>query len=805
MYSLFNSMEDLYHEIEEDKNWTGAESSLRNRYPIRFVLFENFGDFGNFVQMCQDHGVFVQSIDKWMKDGQDDQLITYSQLASLVKSYIKSLPAHDFVIAPFSEITRFYDNDHYQEFDSLLKTIRLIQSPEAAQKDHQRIYVPIIGMQGKINKFKKDPNIYIWEYRSSVEYINYHLILTPGTTYGVKELDAQYTLCKDLRHWMALWKNVGATIKQRIICSSKSIFANAKNAQPDNAFKYTICNNAFEFLVKGLGLDFGKLSVKEEDLPYWGQFASCIDVTDFDFDVFVNQKFNTSDINDENSFVQAWFEYKDEFSRWLLKMYFVWRAEGRSYLVRVLENTCTLSTSELFSQIATQIFDEPQDDASRHQRLLLLKEAKKQKVQITSLAELKVKAKLTAMAADPERGPLYAMKFMSPLTLSEQCLMIEWVGQAKIDKNDVKALFQELFEYLAMPNIQTENVNSWINAYFHQYCLSKVANDPSESLKDQLKERNSSQVSFETWRDGFKTVKTILHNRQDIDLYYWIDGLGVDWIPFVTKVIERHKVDGVFLTEVYVAATAMPTITSVNKPKLLELSGGKLEKIGDIDKFSHTQKKYPDYLVEEFQMVEDAISKVLSQYNGKKIAFVSDHGVSYMAQFGTGLNLAGVETNHAGRCGSWLKGMASVDNNYVKMEDGKTLCSLTHNSLSAKTPLGQGAHGGATPEEILVPIIIVSNQKNANVYSANLLSSEIVASAPVVRYVIKGMSTVDTPVVLYNGVEYNLYKVGDDTYESERLNLVSTSTRITLRIGDFSHTDNLSINMGAQEDDLFDF
>ena len=114
MYSLFNSMEDLYHEIEEDKNWTGAESSLRNRYPIRFVLFENFGDFGNFVQMCQDHGVFVQSIDKWMKDGQDDQLITYSQLASLVKSYIKSLPAHDFVIAPFSEITRFYDNDHHK-------------------------------------------------------------------------------------------------------------------------------------------------------------------------------------------------------------------------------------------------------------------------------------------------------------------------------------------------------------------------------------------------------------------------------------------------------------------------------------------------------------------------------------------------------------------------------------------------------------------------------------------------------------------------------------------------------------------
>lgn len=110
MYKEFTSLEDLYHEIEVDKHWTGAESSLHNRYPIRFVLFENFGDFGDFVQVCQDHDVYVQSIEKWMKDGQDDKLITYSQLATLFEAYIKSLPANDFVIAPFSEITRFYDN-----------------------------------------------------------------------------------------------------------------------------------------------------------------------------------------------------------------------------------------------------------------------------------------------------------------------------------------------------------------------------------------------------------------------------------------------------------------------------------------------------------------------------------------------------------------------------------------------------------------------------------------------------------------------------------------------------------------------
>ena len=805
MYKEFGSLEDLYQEIETDKNWTGAESSLRNRYPIRFVLFENFGDFGEFVQVCQDHDVYVQSIEKWMKEGQDDKLITYSQLAALFESYIKSLPANDFVIAPFSEITRFYDNMRYAEFDSLLKTIRLIQSPEEAQSGHQRIYVPIIGMQSKVSKFKDDPNIHIWEYHSGTEYDNYHLILTNGTTYGVKGLEERYTLCEDLRHWIALWKNVGAKIKPQIICTSKCIFANSDNAQPDNAFKYTVCNNAFEFLTEGLGINLGKLSLREEDMPYWEELASCIDVTDFDFDVFVNQRFNTLNLNDENAFVQTWFEYKDTFSRWLLKTYFVWKSGERSYLIRVLENVTSLSTSDLFSQIATHIFDEPLDEASIGQRLSLLKEAKRQHVQIKSLAEQKVKAKLSAMAADPERGPLFAMKYMSPLTLSEQCLMVEWVGQGKVEKNDIKNLFPELYAYLLPSSIKTGKGNGWTNEYFQEYCLSKVGNQETGSLAKKLKELNGSQVSFETWRDGFKTVKTLMHNRQDIDIYYWIDGLGVDWIPFMTQVIDKHKADGVFLNEIYVAASELPTVTSVNKTKLDELANGKLEKIGDVDKFAHTQKTYPAYLVEEFRIVEDAISKVLSLYNGKKIAFVSDHGISYMAQFGAGLNLAGVETDHAGRCGHWLKGSAQTDNNYIVLDDGQTLCSLNNNSLSAKTPMGQGAHGGATPEEVLVPIIIVSNQKNANAYSAKLQSSEIVASSPVVRYTIKGLSSIDTPFVTYNDVDYALHNIGGDVYESERLNHVNTSTRIILHIGDFKQTDNLSINTGAQEDDLFGF
>lgn len=354
MYKVFTSLDDLYKEIVEDKNWQGAESGLRNRYPLRFVLFENFSDFNSFVQECLNHNIFVQSIEKWMPEGVDDQLLTYSQLARRFEEYIKSLPANDFVIAPFSEVARFYDNDEFSEFYSLVQTIRLIESPEESQQEHQRIYVPIIGMEGKMGKFKNDANISIWDYRSTNESKQYKLVLTQGTTYGVQSLESKYTVCHNLREWISLWKS-GAKIKNEIICTSKAIYFNAHHAQPDNAFEYVICEDAHDFLTKGLGYDFGSVTVNMEELPYWEKLASCVDITSFDFKDFINERFNTNDICDNRVFVQTWFDNEDDFSRWLLKLYVVMMFGESTYLGHVLNNCATLGTSELFSSIATSV------------------------------------------------------------------------------------------------------------------------------------------------------------------------------------------------------------------------------------------------------------------------------------------------------------------------------------------------------------------------------------------------------------------------------------------------------------------
>lgn len=802
MYKEFDTIENLYQWMEEDKNWVGAEANQFNRYPLRFVLFENFEDFRAFADECQNHNVFVQSMEGWMVEGCDDQMLTNSQLARRFKEYVENIPANDFVIAPFSEVTRFYENEKYAEFDSLLKTIRLIEASEDAQRSHQRIYVPIIGMQSKMGKFKNDPNIHIWEYHSENNGNIYHLILSRGTTYGVHGLDNAYTLCPDLKHWISLWKN-GTGIKQRIICTSKTIFDNAHCAQPDNAFKYTVCTNAYEFLKDGLKLNIASLDVDEDDLQYWEILAHDIDIDNFSFDNFVNERFNAFSLESEKDFVQAWFEHKDAYSRWLLKMYYLNKRDDMTYLCRVLTNCKTQSTSELFSQMAIQIFDEPFSNRTIKQRLVFLKEASLHGIKITDIAERMIKAKLEAMAANPSLGVSMAMKYITPLTVSEHELIITWFGQGKIEREEIKNLFPYLYYYTDPFSLQVDKDNLWINDYFEIYRDAKISNRLTDKVSSFIKEKNASSTTFMTWHDQFKTVKTVLHNREDIDVFYWIDGLGVDWIPFIVQIVKKHQVDGVFLNEIYVATAEIPTCTANNRIKLEELTFGRLKKLGDIDSYAHFHKKYPNYMIKEFDIMEKCITDLLSQYNGKKIAIVSDHGISYLSQFANGINLANINSDHFGRCGDWMQGNAPKDNKYLVLENGRTICALTHNSLTSKTPTGLGAHGGATPEEVLVPIIIISGKKNASNISAELMTTEVIATSPVLRYRIKGISNIDVPVIKYNDTEYRLHHIGSGIYESERLNLVDTARKVTIIIGDFEQVNTLSVNTGVNEDDLF--
>lgn len=809
MYKSFTSLQDLFDHIKEDKEWTGANAAHHNRYPVRFVLFDNFADFNEFINE-RPAGIYKHSIDTMLDPLWPDTFLSNTELSKEIRAFVKQIPVNDYVIYPFSEMARFYDNTGATEFDAIVKTIGATQAPEDAQQEHVRIYIPIVGMQGKMNRYINDNNTFVWEYKSGTDHGTYRLVITNGTTYGVEGLESQYTVVKNLKDWLHLWKQ-GADIKPTIISSSPNIYKNAHHAQPDNAFTYLECKTSYEFLTVGLGIDFG---VKEEpcceELQYWDELAGMIDIRTFNFEEFVKERLDTFTLNNGADFIKSWFDCESGFDRWLLTLYFRKIADSNSYIVKALGACAALSQIELFSNIATLIFDEVNHDLYITERRKTLEFAKEQNVNISEAARTKIKAKLQAIASSPEQGGIYsAVKLLTPLTDEEEQLAIDWIGQGKIKPSEIKGVFPNLYHYLAPLEVGSLSADEkWVCRYFDLYRQSKIADFISPELKGLLNEKNGNQASFQAWKDEFKTVRTILYNRKDIDVIYWIDGLGVDWIPFIRHIVASYAKEHVYLNEVYIAAAELPTTTSVNKEKLKSLlpEGVQLPKTGDLDSFAHKSKAFPQYIIEEMQIVEEAVRKILDNYNGKKIAFVSDHGITYLGQLENGLKMAGVNADHEGRVAITTEAITN-DPNYIVLNDGRTLVSLTHHSLTDKVDKGHGAHGGATPEEVLVPILIISSQKNSSNYSVTLVSDEIDGTEPVIKVSIKGLSSIDVPSLEYNGMTYQLSKTDNDTYASERLNLVDTATKVIVRVNDKPFkTFSIKVSTGASEaDDLFDF
>lgn len=806
MYKAFNSIDELFSYIREDKQCEGAEATHRNRYPIRFVLFEHFADFNDFVQNCAADNIFAYSIDKLIELDHPDIFPTFTELSKWIMKFIKHLPANDYVLYPFSEMTRFYEPS---QFSSLVKTIKGVNPPAEGQADHIRVYIPIVGMQERMRSFMHDNHSYVWEYKAPTETFTYNLILAKDT-YGIIDIESKYSLVGNLRDWLRLWKK-GELVKQTIICTSPNIFKNSHHAHPDNAFSYIECENAYQFLTSGLGLDFGIVEEPSvEDLPYWEQLASYIDISTFNFEEFVKERLDTFTLNNGVDFIKSWFDCDSDFDRWLLALYFRKIANPNSYVVKALSACTVLSKAELFSNIATLIFDEPNRDQYITERRQVLELAKEQHVNITEFARTKIKAKLQAIALSPEQDGIYtSIKLLTPLTNEELQLAIDWIGQGKIKPTDIKNIFPNLYHYLAPLEIGAPGTGlKWVAEYFDLYRRSKIADSISSELKHILLEKNGNQASFMAWKDDFKTVRTILHNRNDIDVVYWIDGLGVDWIPFIRYIVAGYAKENVYLNEIHIAASELPTTTSVNKSKLKSLlpDGAELPKTGDLDTFAHKSKTYPQYIIEEMAIVEDAIRTVLDEYNGKKIAFVTDHGLTYLSQHEAGMKLAGVKSDHEGRLAT-ATSQVNTDKNYIILDDGKTLVSLSHRSLTDKVNKGHGAHGGATPEEVLVPILILSSQKTPSNYSISLVSDELEGTNPVVKLIIRGLSSIDVPSIDYNGMAYKLNMIGENKYESEKLCLVDTATKVKVRINDKPiNTYNIKVSTGAsEEDDLFDF
>ena len=258
-----------------------------------------------------------------------------------------------------------------------------------------------------------------------------------------------------------------------------------------------------------------------------------------------------------------------------------------------------------------------------------------------------------------------------------------------------------VFPFLKMSRKGPEQTAQEIGEYL------KV-NEPAVAAFNVIKGFLNLTIASATWIDLLNEIQ----NGQvyPIDKIYWVDGLGAEFIPFIHYLLENSQSSYETVLS-QIARTTIPSNTHLNS---FDVDDHLIFKLNALDELAHEgcYQKYTT-LIAELETVKTVIHKILDDNKVGKhtIAIVSDHGLSSMSRKCNSLKIDS-KTKHEGRYVPLADDCTMVsDTDFVVHENErdhkKYKVALRHQSLGTKPT--REVHGGATPEEVLVPFIVISN------------------------------------------------------------------------------------------------
>ena len=757
----FNSLDELKQEIIKD---TTSTDVLAQRYVVRFIMLNNFDTYCSLVKFLSNE-LNVNKLDiESLLDG-DDRWITIDTLRDVVQNCTSST-----ILTPFSELARFYSEEDFRGFfnDIILH--------EDIQNKNKRIYIPLIGLQNRFIDFLKSfgrlsESAPIWQCNTTKQQIRVYL-----SKYSDFELPNTLELCQlsTMKEWLKFWK-VQAP-QEKVICSSRPIRKRYQNSKPDSIFTFQVIDNAYEFITSFLSLSVPIAYIPEEDYM-WESLMDNLDkhkAQSFDFNTFVLQRYNRMNIN-SNDVLQLWSDAKySAFDRWLFKHFLLSSniLENATYMKLCISEINDFSSEDsLCVKLIERVFYEPsrgKQEAYNRERLeLVCNNVDLFKLHIPLSSQNWVKDRIIEIYQ--ETGDLvFAYELCTSIYDFEKSLILGWYATHKdcFGIERVKVKFPELYAYLQPITTIGQIDKKWCIDYLQLYKESKLDDVLGEQLLEILSKYNKNAESFYKWYYSIDNIHDTLNkycNGADSrpDIIYWIDGLGAEFLPLINTLVESSKYGYEVLVS-DITRTNIPSNTHLNE---FPVDGKTIVKLGELDKIAH-ESHYQRYntLLKEVNTIKELITKIISDNSTglHTIAIVSDHGLSALSRLVASKKID-KNTKHEGRyvClgaktdipnePEYVIHSNEVDGNYYKV-------ALTHASLGNKP--SHEVHGGCTPEEVLVPFIIITNDgKNKTIpYAIKLNKTSVAISSSVVEAVINPQP--ESAIIECDGREYQLTRKG---------------------------------------------
>lgn len=324
-----------------------------------------------------------------------------------------------------------------------------------------------------------------------------------------------------------------------------------------------------------------------------------------------------------------------------------------------------------------------------------------------------------------DKIPVYETRldFMTGNSKKERIYLIRMVGKwMKSDYEQVSSceklrqVYPELFFYLSHA-VHQENAD--LKGYLARYKAHKLENTlPADE--------DVYFAGFQT--DVYDNRYSVLADNIDGDtIILWIDALGVEWLPLLSWTIKEHCDGKIISTSV--GQAILPTETCYND--LWSSMDTPYSKLDKLDKLAHKGVvDEPDYyacIEEQLSFVAGAhkhITGLLKKHH--RVIITGDHGTSRLAarlfhvKDGFSAPKGATVCSHGRYCKSVEAAGYTMPNTRVfKGADGMQYVVFTNYDHFKQSGFAAGAdddnaiygevHGGATPEEMLVPVIVIDS------------------------------------------------------------------------------------------------
>ncbi len=311
-----------------------------------------------------------------------------------------------------------------------------------------------------------------------------------------------------------------------------------------------------------------------------------------------------------------------------------------------------------------------------------------------------------------------ALYYMTDLNMQEKEVTIDLLARYgnKYEKKSIVSILNNTYRDLALYLSPFYSGNKELDNYIESYKYCKVTNKISDEFRKMV-DFQAIQRQYITWLPPRASkIDSILKciDKDKTELYF-IDAMGIEYLGFLQNKCMENKL----IFHANIARCDLPSITSVNKGFCNEFrsAGSKVYSIPNLDSLKHEgnssynyeNTKIPIHIVEELNILNRLVNQLKTIELGRMSYIISDHGATRLAVINEKETKWEISEKgkHSGRCCP----ISDIDGKPdFAIEENGFWCIANYDRFKGGRKALVEVHGGATIEEVAVPIIAVEKQ-----------------------------------------------------------------------------------------------